>query len=77
MEGWDPVELIAEGRERLAVEDRSGWADVALSDRMLAVTAEFERLGAEVVRLTAEWNARGAWAAGGSVRGGARCGNGL
>jgi len=63
----DPVELIAEGRAKLAVEDRSGWADVALSDRMLAVTAEFERLGAEVVRLTAEWNARGARGADGFV----------
>src|SRR4051794_11714722 len=67
MFGGDPVELIAEGREKLAVEDRSSWADVALSDRMLAVSEEFERLGAEVVRLTAEWNARGAWAADGFV----------
>ncbi len=67
MEGRDPLDLIAEGREKLAVEDRSSWADVALSDRMAAVTAEFERLGAEVVRLTAEWNARGAWGADGFV----------
>lgn len=67
MNGRDPLELISEGREQLAGEDRSGWADVALSDRMVAVTAEFERLGAEVVRLTAEWNARGAWAADGFV----------
>ena len=67
MKGTDPLELIAEGRAKLAVEDRSGWADVALSDRMSAVTAEFERLGAEVVRLTAEWNARGAWGADGFV----------
>jgi len=67
MDVGDPVELIAEGRAKLAVEDRSGWADVALSDRMLAVCEEFERLGAEVVRITAEWNARGAWAADGFV----------
>jgi len=67
MKGTDPLELIAEGRAKLAVEDRSGWADVALSDRMSAVTAKFERLGAEMVRLTAEWNAQGAWGADGFV----------
>ena len=67
MDRRDPLELIAEGREKLAGEDRSGWADVALSDRMSAVTVEFERLGAEVVRLAAEWNARGAWGADGFV----------
>lgn len=67
MYGGNPIDLIREGREKLAAEDRSGWADVALSDRMLAVCEEFARLGAEVVRLTAEWNARNAWAADGFV----------
>jgi hypothetical protein len=57
----DPLELIAEGREKLAAEDRGGWSNAALSDRMLAVTAEWERLGAEAVRLTSEWDARAAW----------------
>jgi hypothetical protein len=61
MGSGDPLDLICEGREKLAAEDRSGWADVALSDRMLAVAVERERLEAEWVRLTAEWDARGAW----------------
>ena len=57
----DPLDLISEGREKLAAEDRSGWSSAALSDRMLAVAAERERLEAEFVRLSAEWDARGAW----------------
>jgi len=67
MGSGDPLDLISDGREKLAVEDRSGWADVALSDRMLAVAVERERLEAEWLRLTAEWDARGAWAADGRV----------
>jgi hypothetical protein len=67
MHGSDPLDLIAEGREKLGVEDRSGWSAAALSDRMLALTAECERLGAELVRLTAEWNAIGAWGVDGFV----------
>ena len=59
--GGDPLELITEGREKLAVEDRRAWSSAALSDRMLAVAAERERLDAEFLRLTAEWDTRGAW----------------
>jgi hypothetical protein len=67
MHGSDPLDLIAEGREKLAVEDRSGWSASALSDRMLTLTAEYERLGAELVRLTADWNTQGAWGVDGFV----------
>lgn len=63
----DPLELITEGREKLTVEDRAHWSPAALSDRMLAVGAECERLQAEFVRLTAEWNAAGAWGTDGFV----------
>jgi hypothetical protein len=63
----DPLDLISEGREKLAAEDPSGWSSAALSDRMLAVAAERERLDAEFVRLAAEWDARGAWGEDGFV----------
>ena len=67
MYSGSPIDLIREGREKLAVEDRSCWSAAALSDQMLAVTEEIERLGAELMRLTAEWNAVGAWGVDGSV----------
>jgi hypothetical protein len=67
MGGASPIDLIREGREKLAVEDRSCWSAAALSDHMLALTEEVERMGAELVRLTAEWNAIGAWGIDGSV----------
>ena len=63
----DPVELIAEGREKLATEDRGGWANAALSDRMVSVGGEWERLGAVYLGITSEWDARGAWAEDGFV----------
>ena len=63
----DPVELIAEGREKLAAEDRGSWSNAALSDRMVAVGAEWERLGAEYLRLAAQWDGRGAWGEDGFV----------
>jgi hypothetical protein len=58
----DSVDLITEGREKLAVEDRSGWSTAALGDRLMTVAAERERLDAELVRLTAAFDARGGWA---------------
>jgi len=67
MYGGSPIDLIREGREKLAAEDRSGWSATALSDHMLALTEEVERMGAELVRLTAEWHAVGAWGVDGSV----------
>ena len=43
-----PIDLIREGREKLAIEDRSGWSATALSDHMLALTEEVDRMGAEL-----------------------------
>ena len=63
----DPVGLIAEGREKLAAEDRGGWSNSAMSDRMISVGTEWERLGAEYLRITSEWDARGAWGEDGFV----------
>ena len=67
MLGGDPLELIAEGRQKLTAEQRAGWSPGALSDRMLAMAAERERLEAEFVRLTAEWHGCAAWSADGFV----------
>jgi hypothetical protein len=58
----DPVDLITEGREKLAAEDRAGWSAAALGARIRAVAAERERLDAELTRLVAQWDALGGWA---------------
>jgi hypothetical protein len=65
--GGSPIDLIREGREKLAVEDRAGWSATALSDHMLALTEEVERMNAELLRLTADWHAVGAWGVDGAV----------
>jgi hypothetical protein len=57
----DPVDLILEGYEKLAAEDRRGWSTAALGDRIMAVAAARERLDAELVRLVGQWDAGGGW----------------
>jgi len=57
----DPVDLIIEGSEKLAAEDRRGWPTVALGDRITAVAAARERLDAELLRLVGQWDASGGW----------------
>jgi hypothetical protein len=58
----DPLDLISEGREKLAAEDRSGWSAAALGSRIRAVAAERERLDAELTRMVAQWDGVGGWA---------------
>lgn len=57
----DPVDLIVEGCEKLAAEDRRGWSAAALGDRITAVAAARERLDAELLRLVGQWDAIGGW----------------
>ena len=57
----DPLDLIIEGYEKLAAEDRRGWSTAALGDRITAVAAARERLDAELVRLVGQWDAGDGW----------------
>ena len=44
----DLVDLIIEGYEKLAAEDRRGWSTAALGDRITAVASARVRLDAEL-----------------------------
>lgn len=61
----DPIDLIIEGSEKLAAEDRRGWFPAALGDRITAVSAAREQLDAELLRLVGQWDAAGGWGADG------------
>jgi len=63
----DPVDLIVEGAEKLAAEDRCGWSTAALGDRMTSIAAARELLDAEMLRVTGQWDAAGGWATDGYV----------
>jgi hypothetical protein len=63
----DPLDLIRAGVARLAAEDRSEWSDAARSELLVGLLGVSERLRAEVVRETGEWDARQAWAADGAL----------
>jgi hypothetical protein len=62
---FDAVDDVAEAIGRLAQEPLD-VADAALSARLIALSAAAERLAAEVIRTTAAWDARTAWAADGA-----------
>ena len=55
--GADPVTLIREGIAQLAGSDRSEWSDAARSELLTELLDVSERLRAEVVRATGEWDA--------------------
>ncbi|MFN8026800.1 MAG: DUF222 domain-containing protein [Acidimicrobiia bacterium] len=61
----DPVDLIVEGAEKLAAEDRCGWSTAALGNRMSSIAAARELLDAEMLRVTGQWDAAGGWGADG------------
>ena len=48
-------------------EDRSGWSNAALSARLLELLEAKQELDAEVLRLTGQWDAAGAWAEDGAL----------
>jgi hypothetical protein len=48
-------------------EDRRGWSNAALSARLLELLAAKQELDAEVLRLTGQWDAAGAWAEDGAL----------
>jgi hypothetical protein len=63
----EPIQRIRAGIEALAGEDRSGWLSGSLADLLEEAAAMQERLDAEVLRITAEWDGRRAWEADGAV----------
>jgi hypothetical protein len=63
----EPLAQIRSGIEGLAGEDRSGWMSAALTDCLSEVVALRDRLDAEVLRLTGEWDRRRAWEADGAL----------
>lgn len=58
---------IRNGIDRIADEDRSSWASVALSERLTEAAELRDRLDAELLRLTGEWDRRRAWEADGAL----------
>jgi hypothetical protein len=51
----DPLDLVREGLDRLAAEDRSAWSPSARSARLLELREVQERAEAEVIRSAAGW----------------------
>jgi len=65
----EPVARIRTGIEALASEDRSGWFGSALSERLAEAITLRERLQAEILRLTGQWDRSRAWEADGALSG--------
>ncbi|MET0421379.1 MAG: DUF222 domain-containing protein [Acidimicrobiia bacterium] len=63
----DPIALIGEGIARLAADDRCGWSDAARSALLSDVLEASDRLRAEVIRATGEWDACRAFGADGAL----------
>ncbi|MGH9049166.1 MAG: hypothetical protein ACRDY4_05495, partial [Acidimicrobiia bacterium] len=53
---------IGEAVAAAASEDRDGWSGAARSARLIELLEVRERLDAEILRCTGEWDAAGAWA---------------
>ena len=63
----DPVLQIRLGVAALAGEDRSTWTGVAKSERLIELLDTRERLDAEILRATGEWDRDRAWEIDGSL----------
>lgn len=63
----DPIQLLRDGFEGLAVEDRAEWSGAARSERLLEVLDIAERVQAEVLRSLGEWDAAQDWLADGAL----------
>ena len=64
---FDPVAQLSVAVKDVAAEDRDGWPGLALSDRVLGLAGESERLQVEVVRVLAQWDQAMAWALDGAL----------
>jgi hypothetical protein len=63
----EPIAQIRAGIDLLAGEDRSGWTSGSLSDHLTEAMEARERLDAEILRMSAEWDRRRAWEADGAL----------
>jgi len=57
----DPLDLVREGLDRLAVEDRSSWSAATRTDRLIELRVVQERIDREVLRAVADCDAVDAW----------------
>jgi hypothetical protein len=67
MFGPDPIGLIRQGLALLAAEERVGWSGAARSARLTELVEVGERLQAETLRCTGEWDAQADWALDGAL----------
>lgn len=63
----EPMLQILSGVDGLSAEDRDRWGSVALTERLTEAVELRDRLDAEVLRLTAEWDRKRAWEADGAL----------
>jgi len=57
----DPLDLVREGLDRLAAEDRSSWSAATRTDRLIELRVVQERIDREVLRAVADCDAVDAW----------------
>jgi hypothetical protein len=63
----EPIAQIRAGTDSLSGEDRSGWTSGALSEQLCEAIEARDRLDAEILRMTGEWDRRRAWEADGAL----------
>ncbi len=63
----ESITSIRAGLDGLGGEDREHWTGNALSDRLTELVHLRERLDAEILRITGEWDRRKAWEADGAL----------
>jgi hypothetical protein len=73
-----PVDLIAEGIDKLAAEDLDGLMAGPIGDDLVELAREHTRLGAEIMRRSRRWDTDKGWSIDGSLSGASwlakRCG---
>lgn len=60
------ADLVVDAVRAVSAADRAGWAAVARSEELVTLLGARERLDAEILRLTGEWEAAKAWAVDGA-----------
>jgi len=63
----EPMLQLRSGIDGLSAEDRDHWSSAALTERLTDAVELRDRLDAEVLRLTGEWDRRRAWEADGAL----------
>jgi hypothetical protein len=66
-DGADPIRRIETGIAALGGEDREQWTSHTLSERVVDLVRVRDRLDAELLRVTGQWDRKKAWEADGSL----------